>query len=142
MKYLQRLLFCAFALSFVPSRALADEPSPVEWTRNRVEVGLLQPLAARATSRFSRSRPPPHERRVRITQTAPSRDAQGREFMGFAVDIRFGDDWQENDIVGCAYRGSGNLFIKRGDAYFPAVLLLGKEAQPVTGVCQAAPARS
>ncbi len=78
---------------------------------------------------------------MRVTQAAPSRDAQGREFMPFAVDVRFGDDWHQDDIVGCAYRASGNLFVKVGEAYFPAGLLLGKEAEPVAGVCQA-PARS
>ncbi len=131
-----------FVLSFVPSLATADEPSLAEWTQKRVEVGILTPLAER-TSRFSRSRPPPHERRVRVTQTNLSRDPQGREFVPFSVDVRFGaGDWQRDDIVGCAYRGSGSLFVKLGDAYFPASRLLGKKVDPVAGVCQAAAARS
>jgi hypothetical protein len=131
-----------FALSFVPSLASADEPSLVEWTRSRVEAVILKPLAERAGSRFSRSRPPPHERRVRVTQTTVTRDKQGREFVPFAIDVRFGGDWQENDIVGCAYRSSGNLYVQRGDAYFPAAFLLGKDVAAVPGACQAAPARS
>jgi len=102
----------------------------------------LQPLAARETSRFSRARPPPHERRVRVPQATPSRDKQGREFVAFAVDVRFGGDWQENDIVGCAYRGSGALFVKRGDAYFPAAFLFGKSVDRAPGVCESAPDRS
>lgn len=130
-------------LSFAPSLATADEPSLAEWTQHRVEAGILTPLAEHAGSRFSRSRPPPHERRVRVTQTTLSRDKQGREFVPFAVDVRFGaGDWQQNDIVGCAYRASGNLFVKRGDAYFPASFLLGKEVNPVASVCQAAATRS
>ena len=142
MKYLRPLYICVFVLSLVPSRASADEPSLVDWARHQVEAGILEPLAARAASRFSRSRPPPHERRVRVTQTALTRDAQGRDFMPFAVDVRFGGDWQQDDIVGCVYRASGHLFVKRGDSYFPAALLLGKEVGPAPGVCQAAPARS
>jgi hypothetical protein len=132
-----------FVLSFVPSLASADDPSLVAWTQQRVEAGIVQPLAERAGNRFSRSRPPPRERRVRVTQATLSRDKQGREFVPFAVDVRFGSgDWQQNDIVGCAYRVSGNLFVKRDDAYFPASFLLGKNVDRVVGVCQGAPARS
>ena len=130
-----------FALSCVPSLASADEPSLGEWVQHRVETGILQPLAAREGSRFSRARPPPHERRVRVTQARPSHDKQDREFVAFAVDVRFGGDWQE-DIVGCAYRGSGALFVKRGDAYFPAAFLFGKRVDRAPGVCEPAAARS
>jgi len=130
-------------LSFVPSLATADEPSLVEWTEQRVEAGLVKPLAERAGSRFSRSRPPPRERRIRVTQASLSRDKQGKDFVPFAVDVRFGaGDWQQNDIVGCAYRASGSLFVQRGEAYFPASVLLGKQVAAVAGACQAAPARS
>ena len=132
-----------FVLCFVPSLATADEPSLVEWTQRRVEAGLLQPLAERTTSRFSRSRPPPRERRVRVTQSTTSRDKQGRDFVPFSVDARFGKgEWQQDDIVGCAYRASGNLFIQRGEAYFPAALLLGKKVDALPGACQSAAARS
>ena len=128
-------------LSFVPSLAAADEPTLIEWTLHRVESGLVKPLAEHAGSRFSRSRPPPREHRVRVTQATPSRDKQGRDFVPFAVDVRFGaGEWQKDDIVGCAYRASGSLFVKRGEAYFPAALLLGKKVEAVAGVCQAAPA--
>jgi hypothetical protein len=97
---------------------------------------------SRTGSRFSRSRPPPRERRVRVTQTTLSRDPHGREFVPFAVDVRYGaGEWQA-DVTGCAYRSSGNLFVQRGEAYFPASVLLGKNVAPVAGVCQAAPARS
>ena len=134
---------CVFVLSFVPSLATADEPSLVDWTQHRVEAGIIKPLGERAGSRFSRSRPPPHESRVRVTQTTLSRDMQGHDFVPFSVDVRFGaGNWQRDDIIGCVYRASGNLFVKRGDAYFPASLLLGKKVDPVSGVCQAAPARS
>jgi hypothetical protein len=78
---------------------------------------------------------------VRVTQTTASADKAGRSFMAFAIDVRFGDgEWRANDIVGCAYTKSGELYVKRGDAYRPAVFLLGKNVDPVPGVCQAAPA--
>jgi len=143
VKYQRFLLYCVFVLCFVPSLATADEPSLVEWTQRRVEAGLLQPLAERTTSRFSRARPPPRERRVRVTQSTASRDKQGRDFVPFSVDVRFGTgEWQRDDIVGCAYRASGNLFIQRGEAYFPAAVLLGKKFDALPGACQSPPARS
>ena len=141
MKYFRALSLCVLSLSFVPALASA-EPSLAEWAQRRVETVIVKPLAERVTSRFSRSRPPPRERRVRITEAALTRDKQGRDFVPFAVDVRFGGDWQENDITGCVYRASGTLFVKSGDAYFPAALLFGKNVEPVVGVCEAAPARS
>jgi hypothetical protein len=129
-------------LSLVPSLASADEPSLVEWTQRRVDEGIVSPVVEREGSRFKRVRPPPRERRIRVTGAALMRDKQGRDFIPFAVDVRFASDWQLNDIVGCAYRVSGDLFVKLGDAYFPAAVLLGKRVAPAGGVCQAAPARS
>jgi hypothetical protein len=133
---------CALALVFVPSLASADEPSPVVKAQRRVEDGLVKPLAERVVSKFSRSRPAPRERRARVTQAVPSRDKSGRAFMTFAVDVRFGEQWRENDITGCVYTASGELFVKSGDAYRPAAFLLGKNVEPVAGVCETAPARA
>jgi hypothetical protein len=126
-------------LSFVPSLARADEPSLAAWAQRRVQDGLVKRLANQEGSRFSRSRPPPRERRVRVTQSSASVDQRGRSFVPFAIDVRFGSEWRENDIVGCVYRGSGDLFVKRGDQYRPAAFLLGKNVDPVAGVCEAAP---
>ena len=145
MKSPRWLLSCAFALSLVPSSfASADEPSLAARVQLRVEDGLLKPLAQfeAAQSRFSRARPPPHERRARVLQPATTLDKSGRPFVPFAVDVRYGPEWHENDLVGCAYPGSGALFVKRGDAYRPASILFGKGADPVAGVCEAAPARA
>jgi hypothetical protein len=106
-----------------------------------VDAGLVKPLAKHEEhgSRFSRSRPPPRERRVRVTQATASHDKRGRAFVTFAIDVRFGPDgWRENDIVGCVYRGSGELFVESGDAYRPAAFLFGKNVQPVPGACEAA----
>ncbi len=78
---------------------------------------------------------------MRVLSETAMQDKAGRSFVSFAIDVRFGDQWKE-DILGCVYQGSGSLFVKRGDAYRPAAFLLGKKAEPVPNVCQAAPAAS
>jgi hypothetical protein len=130
---------CVLALSSVPSLASADEPSPTERARGQVEQGLVKPLAQQEGSRFSRARPAPRERRVRITQPAASADKNGRQFLSFAVDVRFGGEWRANDIVGCVYTANGALYVKKGDAYRPAAFLFGKNVDPAANVCEAAP---
>ena len=134
---------CVLALLLVPSSALADDP-PATVVKRRVEKGLLEPLAQKEKeqSRFSRARMPPQERRVRVTQAAATLDTSGRAYMAFAVDVRRGTEWQENDVVGCAYTETGALFVKRGDAYRPAEILLGKDADVAPNVCTPAKARS
>jgi len=101
----------------------------------------VKPLAQQETpSRFSRARPAPRERRVRVAETTASVDKKGRAFVPFSIDVRFGGSaWRENDIVGCVYTGNGDLFVKKGDSYRPAAFLLGKNVEPVAGVCEAAP---
>jgi len=112
--------------------------------QRRVEKGLLEPLAQKEKerSRFSRARMPPQERRVRVTQAAVTLDASGRAYMAFAVDVRRGTEWHENDVVGCAYPQTGALFVKHGDAYRPAEILLGKDVDVAPNVCTPAKARS
>jgi hypothetical protein len=154
VKSLRLLSLCAFALSLDPSFARAGDPSsdrppaqpsPAEQAQRRVEDKLVKPLAEREAkaSPFSRARPMPRQRRVRVIETTATLDSAGRPFLSFAIDVRFAfddQDWHENDIVGCVYTKTGDLFVKRGDAYRPASFLLGKKADPVAGVCQAAPA--
>jgi hypothetical protein len=128
-----------------PSAASADEASVADWAQHLVESNLVKPLAdfEAQSSRFSRARPLPRERRVRALQTAVTPDKDGRTFVPFAIDVRFGGgEWVTGDIVGCAYTGSGNLYVKRGDDFRPASFLLGKNEAPVAGVCVAGPARS
>ncbi len=134
---------CVLALLFVPSPALADDP-PAAVVQRRVEKGLLEPLAQKEKerSRFSRARMPPQERRVRVTQAAATLDASGRAYMAFAVDVRRGTEWQENDVVGCAYMQTGALFVKRGNEYRPAEMLLGKDVAVTPNVCTQAKPRS
>jgi hypothetical protein len=134
---------CVLALLLVPSSASADDP-PALTLQRRVEKGLLEPLAQKEKdrSRFSRGRMPPRERRVRVTQTAVSVDASGRAYMAFAVDVRRGTEWHENDFVGCGYTQTGALFVKRGDEYRPAEILLGKDVEVAPHVCTPAKARS
>jgi hypothetical protein len=141
VKACRKLNWFAFVLLSLPSLAWADEPTIANWTRRRVDEGLVKPLAKRegSSSHFSRGRPPPHERRVRVTQTSVSVDKEGREFVPFLVDIRFGSGEWENDIVGCAYRKTGDLYVKSGDAYRPAAFLFGKNVEPVAGACEAVP---
>lgn len=79
---------------------------------------------------------------MRITSSTLSTDKNGRAFLPFAIDVRFGPDWRENDIVGCVYTPNRSIFVKRGDSYRPAAFLLGENLEPVAGVCEAAPARS
>jgi hypothetical protein len=142
VKSLRSLYSCAFVLSLVPSSVPADEPTLAERVQGRVEGGLVKPLAALEGRSFSRSRPPPRERRVRVTHATTTLDKSGRAFLPFAVDVRFGSEWHENDIVGCAYTETGALFVKTGEEYRPAAFLLGKNEDPVAGVCEAGPARS
>lgn len=133
----------ALALLLLPSAASADDP-PAAVVQRRVEKGLLEPLAQKEKerSRFSRARMPPQERRVRVTQAAVTLDASGRAYMAFAVDVRHGTAWHENDVVGCAYTQTGALFVKRGDEYRPAEVLLGKDVDVAPNVCTPAKARS
>ena len=126
----------------VPSLALADEPSLVAWAKRRIDEGLVKPLAKQEGHRFSRARPAPSERRVRVLNSTATADKAGRAFVPFSIDVRFGSEWAKDDIEGCAYRGSGNLYVKTGDVYRPASFLLGKNVEPVAGACEAAPPRS
>ncbi len=108
-----------------------------------MQDGLLKPLAQLEVnrSRFSRAQPPPRERRIRVTQTAETLDKAGHPYVAFAVDVKYGGGaWRENDMIGCAYLKTGDLFIKRGNAYRPASVLLGKPGDPAAAACEPAPA--
>jgi hypothetical protein len=117
-----------------------------------VEKQLVKPLAEKEArrSRFTRGYIPPQARRVRVLDPARSTDGRGAAFVAFAVDERSGmfaphatDDsarWRKDAIVGCVYPARDEIFIKRGDKFFGAVLLLGqKTAAADDTVCRPGP---
>ena len=120
-----------------------------------VEKGLLQPLSRKEAGRnhFSRVYIPPRDRRVRVLDRERSTDGRGAEFVAFAVDegadvyARRADDdsrrWRKDAIVGCVYPARDEIFIKRGDKFFGAGLLLGQKAAATADdtVCRPAPTR-
>jgi hypothetical protein len=124
----------------VPSLAVAKDVTLADWAEKTVRDGLVKPLAQKEGRSFSRERPPPQERRVRVLADGPTTDKSGNEFVPFAIDQRYpGGAWNENSIVGCVYRKTGYLFVKIGDDYRPSSFLFGKNVGPVKGVCAAAP---
>lgn len=138
MNLISKICISAAAFVLVTSNASAEGPSVKQWAQDRVQSGLVEPLKEREAERsgFSRVVQAPKERRLRILQTTVSKDKQGRAFVSYVVDVRYGDEWHD-DISGCVYRGSGKIFVQRGDEYRPAEFLLGKNVKPVSGVCAA-----
>lgn len=124
------------AASGAPEVKSAEAKSAVALVSN----DLVTPLAVKEDkqSRFSRGRLPPQERRVRILDDKPRKDADGVAFMRFSVDSRFGyaaktrDDesqWRRDTITGCVYLERNQVFVKKGDSYRPAAFLLGKNVK-------------
>jgi len=139
-----------------PDKQNAPPPSTTEaQAATVVEKQLVKPLAEKEArrNRFSRAYIPPQARRVRLPDGQRSTDGRGAEFLAFAVDERSGkfvpragDDsahWRQDAIVGCVYPAREEVFIKRGDKFFGAGLLLGqKTAAADDVVCRPAPARA
>ncbi len=106
---------------------------------------MIQPLVAKEEnqSKFSRARPAPSERRVRVLDEKPQQDSAGNSFFTFSVDTRRGwsDDesaWTKNAITGCVYLERGEVFIKRGKAFHPAAAAIGKKTKAAaSGTCTA-----
>ena len=97
--------------------------SIVAWAHTRVEAGLLKPLQALEShrSRFSRERPPPQARRIRIEETTTTNDASGHRSStspSTSATAPVGKD----DMGGCVYGGTGKIFVKVGDQYCGRVL--------------------
>ncbi len=130
-----KLSLATASLSLLSSIAFADEPSVKQWATERVQNGLVNRLDSER-AKFSRAMPAPRERRVRILSSSLSTDEKGRAFASFEVDDRFGEEWNVS-IVGCVYKGSGNIFVKLGEEYRPAEILLGKDVKAVPFVCEA-----
>ena len=143
-----------------PAGTEAQRPSEIKPAADAeaaatVETQLVKPLAQKEArrNRFSRTYVPPQERRVRVLDGERSTDGRGAAFVAFAVDERSevfvprgaADDvrrWRKDAIVGCVYPAQGTVFIKRGDKFFGAGLLLGQKTAPADeAVCRPAPAR-
>ena len=122
---------------------LASAPRASENPEVLVQKKLLKPLAAREAMRsgYSRARPPAVERRLRVLDAAAIADGHGGAFVGFAVDARYGrraGRWQESVITGCVYAGSGEVYVRYGDAFRQAGVLLGKVTPPAADhICRA-----
>jgi hypothetical protein len=149
MKRLSMLVILIFSrMTFAePTAADREVKTPEQRaTLALVKHDLLQPLIAKeeGRSKFSRARMPPEERRVRILDEQPSKDAQGIAFVRFSIDARWGmggsDDenhWRRDDITGCVYLDKNQIFVKSGDQYRPAAFLLGKNLKAAAqSTCQ------
>jgi hypothetical protein len=134
-----------------PEKQAAAPPAPADAKAAAVvEKQLVKPLADKEAkrSRFSRAYIPPLARRVRVLDGERSTDGRGGEFVAFAVDEHSGrlvardDDsshWRKDAIVGCVYPARDEVFIKRGDKFFGAGLLLGQKTSADDVVCRPAP---
>jgi hypothetical protein len=138
------------AISNLASAAPEAHASTVDKTAVAlVEQQLVQPLAAKenARSKFSRARQPAAARRVRVLDTAALHDTAGKAFVRFAVDEKHGwfdDDedgdegWMKDQITGCVYVDSREVFVQRGREIHPAAAKLGKRTKAAdASVCHA-----
>ena len=145
MKRLSILAVVLFArMTFAEPTAASGSSPEVKTAEAKSAVALVshdlvQPLAANddKRGRFSRARLPPQERRVRILDDKPRKDAEGVAFMRFSIDARFGygqagrdeAQWSRDTITGCVYLERSQVFVKKGDSYRPAAFLLGKNVK-------------
>ena len=81
---------------------------------------------------------------MRVLDDKAQQDSAGQAFFTFAIDARHGwadDDsaWTKAAITGCVYVGRGEVFIKRGNAFHPAIAALGKKTKAAPdGTCHSA----
>jgi hypothetical protein len=126
-----------------------------------VQARLVAPLRQYELRRsgFSRARQPPSARRVRLPEGEVARaDARGQSFVRFSVDtsggrlLVFGPDgqvrrsdeeqWRRDEVTGCVYPASGEVYVQRGSSYSPVQVLWGKRTAAVAQVCRLAEVRS
>jgi hypothetical protein len=145
------------ALFFVVAQTFAETSPPLSAKTSDslatsakavLEAKLLEPLQKKEASRshFSRAALPPQTRRIRILNNAPQTDAKGHSFVPFAIDQShaYGGDkeipeanWFKDVITGCVYPDTGDVMVRRGEAYYPSSILLGSAAPLASGdVCQ------
>src|SRR5262245_26132954 len=124
----------SFAI-LLASAALAGSSGP----EALVEREFVAPFTAWQAARgeFSRAEMPPSQMRVRVL-SAPQADAQGAEFVAFAVDTRDVDgDWNPAQMTGCVYVASSAVYVKRGTAFLAAADYFGQAPEPRPAVCTA-----
>jgi hypothetical protein len=156
---MKRLSLLALPISFFINTSFAEPPAAntppasAEATSAQtvVQQQLIQPLAAkeRERSRFSRARLPATERRIHILDQQAKKDTAGRTFVRFAIDEHHGyrkataadeASWRLAAVTGCVYLDKSEVFVKKGDQYRPAAVLLGKNLQPAAeNTCQSQP---
>jgi hypothetical protein len=130
---------CAILLA---SAAFAAPPDvrPDDPVAAAVQREFLAPLARRNANQkeFSRADPPATATRVRVLGE-PQRDAEGAEFVRFAVDTRrFAPEWSEAEYTGCVYTASSAVYVKRGELFRPAATYFArKTVKPNAAACSA-----
>ncbi len=133
------ILSCATLLA---SAAFAAPPDarPDDPVVAAVQREFLAPLARRNADQkeFSRAEMPATATRVRV-MGEPQRDADGAEFVRFAVDTRrFAPDWNEAEFTGCVYTASSAVYVRRGELFRPAARYFArKPVKPNAAVCSA-----
>ena len=134
------------AFSLTSTLSAAEEPAKTQVqqdTETTVSKKFLKPLIAKEEqrSRLSRARLPPSARRVRVIDSVAQKDGKGNAFVSFAVDNKWGyefdedeaprkskeDSWTKNVITGCLYPATGEIFVKYGKDFRAADVLLGKK---------------
>jgi len=124
---------CAFLAIFGLTASVAHASDPVASATMTVEKVLTEPLAQQELkrARFSRAAIAPRTRTVRVLDQRPRRDPRGAEFFAFSIDEQRGlrAVVRKDAFRGCIYPNSGQVFIARGDAHYPAGLLLGKTSK-------------
>lgn len=133
------LAFLAVAALTVadPQSLRADTSGNLEISaKEALQSKLLNPLQKKegTRSRFSRAALPPRARRIRILDNSARIDATGQTFVAFAIDESHGpmggkevaeDAWLKNTITGCVYPKTGEVMVKRGEAYYAASVIMG-----------------
>ena len=138
-------LLVAVTIALTSSLASAGSKTPPTAV-SMINDKLVEPLVAKEEhqSKFSRARPAPSERRVRVLDEKPQQDSAGNSFFAFSIDSRrgWGDDeslWHKDAITGCVYLDRGEVFIKRGKVFHPAAAAIGKKTKAApSGTCTAA----
>ncbi len=125
------------------SVCLAEDAEKVDRPaiEKQLDSSLLAPMRRNETKKHrlpSREAPVPTARRVRVTQEVAATDAAHRPFVTFAIDNRYGSDWEKGEIEGCFYLDTQEAFVDYGEGeVYPAKILLGKMTSQAPGRCRA-----